>query len=252
MNFWKRGRSATPPNQHYHKTELLPASSSYSRYFGTCRRFQISKAPFCFIPLSNCPAVEQLIRAIPFLSFQLLSKNPPSFSPWGNHLTPKAGPNAQFLHQDEIADCRSKGNGRWDVCVERGLHNIPKKIHTYSIQVGEGEGAKGSKHHRPLHLNAHPGSPPPPFCQIRVKENAFHLPAGLRLRVPFGSCNLLCLVKDQEDTYRADSPPLPDGTHVSRKSEFLLFPLFGRMREKGEQRRIKQSSVQPKGVFFLF
>lgn len=138
------------------------------------------------------------------------------------------------------------------VCGERSSQHPPQKIHTYSIQVGEGEGAEGSKRHRPLHLNAHPGSPPPPFCQIRVKANALHLPAGLRLRVPLRSCNLLCLVKDQEDTYRADSPPLPDGTHVSRKSEFLLFPLFGRMREKGEQRRIKQSSVQPKGVVVFF
>lgn len=79
-----------------------------------------------------------------------------------------------------------------------------------------------------------------------------HLPVGLRLRVPLRSCDLFCLVKDQEDTYRADSPPLPDGTHVSRKIRMpsISFVWQDAKRKKGAK-EIKQSSVQPIIIIFF-
>lgn len=45
-------------------------------------------------------------------------------------------------------------------------------------------------------------------------NEALHLPNELRFLVLLSSCYFFCLIKDQEQTYRTDCPPLPDGAHL--------------------------------------
>lgn len=52
------------------------------------------------------------------------------------------------------------------------------------------------------------------FGLVISLNEALHLPDELRLLVLLSSCYFFCLIKDQEQTYRADRPPLPNGAHL--------------------------------------